>query len=78
MRVAVSRLNVSAPSSSPNTDGIHISATKGVEITHSDVKTGELTSTSCNINFTELQRYNGLSGNLTSYLLLSLSCRNPE
>ncbi|RHN49317.1 putative polygalacturonase [Medicago truncatula] len=41
MRVVVSRLNVSAPSSSPNTDGIHISATKGIEISHSDVKTGD-------------------------------------
>jgi len=44
MRVVASRLKVLAPASSPNTDGIHISATKGVEIRDSVIRTGVLTS----------------------------------
>lgn len=41
MRVVASRLKVLAPASSPNTDGIHISATKGVEIKDSVIRTGD-------------------------------------
>ncbi|KEH39601.1 polygalacturonase [Medicago truncatula] len=41
MRVVASRLKVLAPASSPNTDGIHISATKGVEIRDSLIRTGD-------------------------------------
>ncbi|CAI8611838.1 unnamed protein product [Vicia faba] len=41
MRVVASHLKVLAPASSPNTDGIHISATKGVEIKESVIRTGD-------------------------------------
>ncbi|XP_004486687.1 probable polygalacturonase At1g80170 isoform X2 [Cicer arietinum] len=41
MRVVASNLKVLAPASSPNTDGIHISATKGVEVRDSLIRTGD-------------------------------------
>ncbi|MQM01680.1 hypothetical protein Taro_034438, partial [Colocasia esculenta] len=41
MRVKVSGLKVIAPEDSPNTDGIHISASVSVEIKNSDIKTGD-------------------------------------
>lgn len=41
-RVAVSHLNVLAPADSPNTDGIHISASKRVKLTNIIVSTGSL------------------------------------
>jgi hypothetical protein len=68
-RVVASHLKVLAPASSPNTDGIHISATTGVEISRSVIRTGLLTSIQCNISFTHLERYNDLSESLTSYAL---------
>ncbi|CAA3027321.1 probable polygalacturonase At1g80170 [Olea europaea subsp. europaea] len=40
-RVAVSHLNVLAPADSPNTDGIHISASKRVKLTNIIVSTGD-------------------------------------
>jgi len=51
MRVVASHLKVLAPASSPNTDGIHISATKGVQVRDSVIRTGtaavQLFSTKC-------------------------------
>ncbi|XVF86488.1 hypothetical protein PTKIN_Ptkin18bG0044600 [Pterospermum kingtungense] len=41
LRVTVSNLKVIAPATSPNTDGIHISASRGVEVKNSIVKTGD-------------------------------------
>ncbi|GMY34002.1 probable polygalacturonase At1g80170 isoform X2 [Fagus crenata] len=41
LRVVVSRLKVIAPARSPNTDGIHISASKGVEVRDSIIRTGD-------------------------------------
>ncbi|KAJ1413383.1 Regulator of chromosome condensation, RCC1 [Sesbania bispinosa] len=41
MRVVASHLKVLAPAFSPNTDGIHISASKGVEIRDSVIRTGD-------------------------------------
>ncbi|KAI7985056.1 putative polygalacturonase [Camellia lanceoleosa] len=41
VRVAASRLKVLAPGSSPNTDGIHISASTLVEVKESIVRTGD-------------------------------------
>ncbi|RDX74145.1 putative polygalacturonase [Mucuna pruriens] len=41
MRVVASHLKVLAPASSPNTDGIHISATKGVEVRDTVIRTGD-------------------------------------
>ncbi|XP_022714844.1 probable polygalacturonase At1g80170 isoform X2 [Durio zibethinus] len=40
-RVTVSNLKVIAPATSPNTDGIHISASRGVEVKNSIVRTGD-------------------------------------
>ena len=40
VRVAASRLKVLAPGSSPNTDGIHISASTLVEVKDSIIRTG--------------------------------------
>jgi len=40
MRVVASHLKVLAPAFSPNTDGIHISSTKGVEVRDSVIRTG--------------------------------------
>ncbi|CAJ2661351.1 probable polygalacturonase At1g80170 isoform X1 [Trifolium pratense] len=40
-RVVASHLRVLAPASSPNTDGIHISATTGVVISRSVIRTGD-------------------------------------
>lgn len=40
VRVAASHLNVLAPGSSPNTDGIHISASTLVQIKNSVIRTG--------------------------------------
>ncbi|KAJ1392176.1 Pectin lyase fold/virulence factor [Sesbania bispinosa] len=40
-RVVVSHLQVLAPAFSPNTDGIHISATKGIEVKDSLIRTGD-------------------------------------
>lgn len=41
-RVAASNLKVVAPAHSPNTDGIHISASKGVVVKDSIIRTGWL------------------------------------
>ncbi|KAL4313117.1 hypothetical protein GQ457_01G047780 [Hibiscus cannabinus] len=41
LRVTVSNLKVIAPSTSPNTDGIHISSSRGVEVKNSIVRTGD-------------------------------------
>ncbi|OMP00109.1 Glycoside hydrolase, family 28 [Corchorus olitorius] len=41
LRVTVSNLSVIAPATSPNTDGIHISASRGVEVKNSIVGTGD-------------------------------------
>ncbi|TYI24278.1 hypothetical protein ES332_A06G222800v1 [Gossypium tomentosum] len=41
LRVMVSNLKVIAPSTSPNTDGIHISSSHGVEVKNSVVRTGD-------------------------------------
>ncbi|KAK7325225.1 hypothetical protein VNO77_29384 [Canavalia gladiata] len=41
MRVFASHLKVFAPPSSPNTDGVHISATKGIEVRDSIIRTGD-------------------------------------
>ncbi|KAJ1429117.1 Pectin lyase fold/virulence factor [Sesbania bispinosa] len=40
-RVVASHLQVLAPAFSPNTDGIHISATKGIEVKDSLIRTGD-------------------------------------
>lgn len=40
MRVAASHLRVLAPASSPNTDGIHISGSRSVEVRESLIGTG--------------------------------------
>lgn len=42
MRVVASNLRVIAPAVSPNTDGIHISASKGVEVKDTIIRTGQL------------------------------------
>ncbi|CAA7387972.1 unnamed protein product [Spirodela intermedia] len=39
--VRISRLTISAPGSSPNTDGIHISGSTGVKISDSVIRTGD-------------------------------------
>lgn len=52
MRVVASHLKVLAPAFSPNTDGIHISATKGVEVSNCIIRTGTWDSIQCNIGFT--------------------------
>ncbi|KAL2507465.1 Polygalacturonase QRT2 [Forsythia ovata] len=39
--VNASYLNVTAPGTSPNTDGIHITKTQNIEITTSEIKTGD-------------------------------------
>ncbi|XP_047165310.1 probable polygalacturonase At1g80170 isoform X1 [Vigna umbellata] len=41
MRVVASHLKVLAPAFSPNTDGIHISASKGVQVRDSVIRTGD-------------------------------------
>ncbi|ESR40474.1 hypothetical protein CICLE_v10027523mg [Citrus x clementina] len=41
LRVVISNLEVIAPAESPNTDGIHISASRGVEVKNSIVGTGD-------------------------------------
>ncbi|KAH9714982.1 putative polygalacturonase [Citrus sinensis] len=41
LRVVISNLKVIAPAESPNTDGIHISASRGVEVKNSIVGTGD-------------------------------------
>ncbi|XP_039053883.1 probable polygalacturonase At1g80170 isoform X2 [Hibiscus syriacus] len=41
LRVTVSNLKVIAPATSPNTDGIHISSSRGVEVKNSIVRTGD-------------------------------------
>lgn len=40
LRVTISALTVIAPGSSPNTDGIHISASRGIVVDNSTVSTG--------------------------------------
>ncbi|KAE9588022.1 putative polygalacturonase [Lupinus albus] len=52
MDVVASHLKVLAPAFSPNTDGIHISATKGVEVKDSVIRTGRLSLTKHTISFT--------------------------
>jgi len=39
--VEVSNLYISAPETSPNTDGIHIANTKNIDISNCDIRTGE-------------------------------------
>ncbi|KAJ0034326.1 hypothetical protein Pint_26370 [Pistacia integerrima] len=39
--IALKKLNISAPSWSPNTDGIHIQSSSGISITDSSIKTGD-------------------------------------
>ncbi|PHT94658.1 Polygalacturonase [Capsicum annuum] len=39
--VEVSRLKITAPADSPNTDGIHVSGTKNIDIHHSYIGTGD-------------------------------------
>lgn len=39
--VEVSRLKITAPADSPNTDGIHVSGTKNIDIHHSYIGTGK-------------------------------------
>ncbi|KAK4379691.1 hypothetical protein RND71_001553 [Anisodus tanguticus] len=39
--VEVSRLRITAPADSPNTDGIHVSGTKDIDIHHSYIETGD-------------------------------------
>ncbi|KAJ4718362.1 Pectin lyase-like superfamily protein [Melia azedarach] len=41
LRVVASNLDVIAPANSPNTDGIHISESRGVEVKNSIVRTGD-------------------------------------
>lgn len=41
LRVVASDLKVIAPAFSPNTDGIHISASRGVTVTNSIISTGQ-------------------------------------
>ncbi|GKV28168.1 hypothetical protein SLEP1_g37252 [Rubroshorea leprosula] len=41
LRVITTNLKVIAPATSPNTDGIHISASRGVEVKNSLVRTGD-------------------------------------
>ncbi|KAL6144801.1 hypothetical protein ACLB2K_055491 [Fragaria x ananassa] len=41
MRVVASHLQVIAPATSPNTDGIHISVSKGVQVKDSIIRTGD-------------------------------------
>ncbi|KAE7997354.1 hypothetical protein FH972_001996 [Carpinus fangiana] len=41
LRVVAAHLSVIAPARSPNTDGIHISASKGVEVKDSIIRTGD-------------------------------------
>ncbi|XP_015933350.1 probable polygalacturonase At1g80170 isoform X2 [Arachis duranensis] len=41
MRVVASHLRVLAPPSSPNTDGVHISVCKGVEVRNTVIRTGD-------------------------------------
>lgn len=38
--VEVSRLRLTAPADSPNTDGIHVSGTKDIDIHHCYIETG--------------------------------------
>jgi polygalacturonase len=38
--VQVSRLSITAPGTSPNTDGIHITRSKDVRVTNCKIKTG--------------------------------------
>lgn len=41
-QIAISNLRIIAPANSPNTDGIHISASTDVEINNSTIRTGQL------------------------------------
>ncbi|KAJ7962880.1 Pectin lyase-like superfamily protein [Quillaja saponaria] len=41
MRVVASHLKVLAPATSPNTDGIHVSVTKGIEVKDCIIRTGD-------------------------------------
>ncbi|KAL2514537.1 Polygalacturonase QRT2 [Forsythia ovata] len=41
VNVKASNLKVTAPETSPNTDGIHVTKTQNIEITSSDIKTGD-------------------------------------
>ncbi|KAK2974380.1 hypothetical protein RJ640_021236 [Escallonia rubra] len=58
IRVAVSRLRVLAPAESPNTDGIHISASTRVEVRNSIIRTGDdcisIVSNSSNIRIRKI------------------------
>lgn len=48
--VKASRLSISAPASSPNTDGIHISESTNVEVKDAAVRTGFFLFTRCYIS----------------------------
>lgn len=39
--ITLKKLNISAPSWSPNTDGIHVQSSSGITITDSSIKTGD-------------------------------------
>lgn len=41
MDVKASYLKVTAPGKSPNTDGIHVTRTRNIDITMSEIKTGK-------------------------------------
>lgn len=40
-KVRASRLDINAPKTSPNTDGIHIARTTYMDVTNSEIKTGK-------------------------------------
>lgn len=50
LRVVASNLKVIAPAFSPNTDGIHISASKGVMVKNSIISTGQSSNTNSSFN----------------------------
>ncbi|KAJ6822322.1 putative LRR receptor-like serine/threonine-protein kinase [Iris pallida] len=57
-RVAASRLKVTAPANSPNTDGIHISSSNNVIIEYSQISTGDdcisIVGNSSNVHITDI------------------------
>lgn len=52
-RVTISGLKVIAPASSPNTDGIHISVSRGIVIDNTTVSTGQCPLLKSSICFSE-------------------------
>lgn len=47
--VQLARLSITAPGTSPNTDGIHVTRSKGVQITDCVIKTGKNDESKCQI-----------------------------